>query len=268
MLTITAPTSKNNGSVQKSQTVYSVLRTGNYEQFKLMPDNRNLNLLHVKRLVESFNERYLVCPIIVNEKLEVIDGQHRLQACKETLKPVYYIVIKGYAIKEVQILNTNQKNWNKMDFLNMYCAEGKKVYLDFKKFMDDFPDFKIQATERILSERSSRGRTGEIGGIKATMKDFEEGKLIIPNLQRSYLNAKKIMEFKPFFSEFNSGLFVSAILPLFISKTYQHKEMLHKLTVCPIKLYPCRDIEQYRLLLEDIYNHKRQKENKVSFRYS
>lgn len=267
MTTAIAPTAKSNGSVQKDQTIYSVLKTGNYSLFKIMPDNRNLNLLHVKRLVESFNESYLVCPIIVNEKFEVIDGQHRLQACIETSRPVYYIKIPGYGIKEVQILNTNQKNWNKMDFLNMYCAEGKKQYLEFKKFMDDFPAFKIQAAQRILTGHTL-GKKANVGGVQASMRDFEEGKLYIPDLNKSYTHARKIMDYEPFFSEFSSGLFVSALLPLFKSKDYNHKEMLHKLSVCPIKLYPCRDIPQYRLLLEDIYNHKRQKENKVSFRYS
>lgn len=268
MTTAIAPTTQSNGNVRtRNQTVYSVLMTGNYDLFKIMPDNRNLNLLHVKRLVESFNDKYLVCPIIVNEKYEVIDGQHRLEACKETKRPIYYIMIKGYGIKEVQILNTNQKNWNKLDFLHMYCAEGKKTYLEFKKFMDDFPDFKIQASERILTGHTS-GKKTTVAGAKAAMRDFEEGKLHIPDLNKSYSHAKKLMDFKPFFNDYSSGLFVSAMLPLFSNKTYNHKEMLHKLSVCPIKLYPCRDIPQYRLLLEDIYNHKRQKENKVSFRYS
>lgn len=268
MTTAIAPTTKIHGNVHnRNQTVYSVLVTGNYGMFKIMPDNRNLNLLHVKRLVESFNERYLVCPIIVNEKYEVIDGQHRLRACIETNRPVYYIVIKGYGIKEVQILNTNQKNWNKLDFLDMYCAEGKKEYLEFRAFMDDFPDFKIQATERILTG-ITLGKKVNKAGIKVKQRDFEEGKLHIPDLQKSYSYAKKLMDFKPYFNEFSSGLFVSSMLPLFTNKQYNHKEMIHKLSVCPIKLYPCRDVGQYRLLLEDIYNHKRQKENKVSFRYS
>jgi hypothetical protein len=43
--------------------------------------------------------------------------------------------------------------------------------------------------------------------------------------------------------------------------------MLHKLSVAPIKLQDCLNVEAYKMLLEDIYNHKRQKENKVSFRY-
>lgn len=264
-----APTPKTNGSVQKNQTVYSVLRTGNYDLFKLMPDNRILNDLHVKRLVQSFNEEYLVCPIIVNEKYEVIDGQHRLMACKETRKPIYYIVIPGYSIKEVQIFNANQKNWTKTDFLNMYCAQGKKPYLEFRQFMERFSDFQIQSAERILTGFiGGGGRQAHIGNRqRVSMKDFERGKLLIPNLDQSYVIARKMMDFKPFYSNFARGTFVSAVVPLFKSKVYDHKEMIHKLSTCPIKLMDCDKVESYRMLLEDIYNYKRQKENKVSFRY-
>ncbi len=268
MQTAMAPTPYVNGSVQRKteSPAYQVYKTKDYSRFKLMSDNRNLNLIHLKRLVESFKQKHLISPIIVNEKMEVIDGQHRLEASKETGLNVYYIVIPGYSINEVQILNTNQKNWTKVDFLNMYCDAGERAYLQFKKFMNDFPDFQIQASERILTF-GGKGVNGIIGGIKVKMKDFEEGKLVIPNLQKSYLHARKLSDIKPHFASYNRGTFVSAMLPLFESKKYLHKEMLHKLSNCPIKLTDCNTVEAYRMLVEDIYNYKRQKETKVSFRY-
>lgn len=101
------------------------------------------------------------------------------------------------------------------------------------------------------------------------MKDFEEGKLKIPDIKKSYVIAKKIMDYKPFYENFYRGTFVSALVPL-ISKSepYNHKEMIHKLSVCPIRLKDCNTVENYRSLLEDIYNYKRQKETKVSFKYA
>jgi hypothetical protein len=271
MQNLMAPTPKINGSARKrtneDEEVYSVYLTTDYNKFKLMPDNRNLNLMHVKRLVNSFKQKHLISPIVVNERMEVIDGQHRLRASKETGKPVYYILIPGYGIDEVQVLNTNQKNWLKIDYLHSYCSEGRKEYLEFKEFMDRFPDFGIQVSERILTGHMSR-KSGMIEGKKAHMKDFEEGKLNIPSLSQSYSTARKVMDYKEFFTDFHRGTFVSALLTIFKSKNYDHKEMLHKLSVCPIKLQVCPNVESYKLLLESIYNHKRNKENKVSFRYA
>lgn len=271
MQTSIAPTPKN-GSVLKTmvitdQPVNMVYITTDYNQFKILTDNREVNQIHVKRLVESFNEMHLVCPIIVNEKMEVIDGQHRLQASIETGLPIYYIQVPGYGIKEVQRLNANQKNWTKLDFLEMYCAQGKKTYQEFKEFMDHFPELSFQACERILTGISNGTRQGKMNGHKVQMMDFQEGKLNIPSLGLSYKNARKVMDFKDYYDGFSRGAFVSAVLPLFKSKNYDHKEMLYKLGVAPKKLTHCQNVVQYRMLLEDIYNWKRQKENKVSFRY-
>ena len=132
--------------------------------------------------------------------------------------------------------------------------------------MDRFPDFRIQVSERILTGISKR--EGKVEGKRAQMKDFEEGKLSIPSLAKSYSIARKVMDYKDFFQEFNRGTFVSALIAIFKSKNYDHKEMMHKLSVCPIKLQICPNVESYKLLLETIYNHKRNKENKVSFRYA
>jgi len=170
MQTSFAPTPKTNGSVQKNpEVVFQVYKTYNYDLFKIMEDNRDLNDLHVKRLVQSFQEQHLVCPIIVNEKLQVIDGQHRLQASKETGVPVYYMMIAGYGIKQVQILNTNQKDWNQMDFLHMWCAKGKPAYLEVQKFMNDFPDFGIQGTLSLIRLNNSGRKQGTLKGQRFTV---------------------------------------------------------------------------------------------------
>jgi hypothetical protein len=270
--TLTAPTPRN-GSVPKLTRVeedrraFNVFVTNDYDKFKILKDNRDLNEMHIRRIVESFKEKHLVCPIIVNEKYQVIDGQHRLRASRETESPVYYIVIPGYGIDEVQVLNANQKNWNKMDFLEMFCAQGKKPYLEFREFMSHFPDLGFIACESILVGTRDGRRTKTIGGLEVTMKDFQEGRLRIPNLAQSYRDARKLMEFKPFYEGIDRRVFVAAVLPLFTSKVYNHKEMIYKLSVAPMKLTHLQNVSQYRDALENIYNWKRQKENKVSFKY-
>lgn len=269
---LVAPTPRN-GSVliKKSNPVYTVYETTNYDLFKVMGDNRDVNSLHVKRLIESFQAQHLVCPIIVNEKHEVIDGQHRLEASKQTGLPVYFLVVPGYGIEQVQVLNTNQKNWTKMDYLKMYVADGRKAYLELQQFMVDFPDFGIQSAERLVTLKSTGKRQGKVMGQRAQMKDFEEGRLNIPNIHKSYQLARRIYEFKPYYTNFHRGTFISALLPLFSNKAYDHKEMIYKVAVCfekNIRLVDCHDVAAYRMLLEDIYNWKRQKENKVSFRYA
>jgi len=263
---LTVPISKANVQ-RKPVKTHDVLMTYDYSIFKKLKDNREENLLHIKRLVSSFNEQHLVTPIIVNQNMQIIDGQHRLAAAIETGKPVYYIIVNGYGINEVTRLNTNQKNWNKIDYLNMYVSEGYKNYIELQKFMSEFPDFGIQAAERLITLKTTNTVQKRFDNKVMAMKDFEEGKLVIPNSTLSYILARKIMDFKPFYTNFHRGTFISSMMPLLQNKLYSHKEMIEKLKVCPIQLRNCQTVDAYRMLIEDIYNWKRQKESKVSFRH-
>jgi hypothetical protein len=99
--------------------------------------------LHVKRLKESFQKAYLLSPIIVNEKFEIIDGQHRFEAAKQIGVPINFLVAPKYGLKEVQMLNENMKNWKNEDYLNAYCDLKHPEYL---KLTDDYRTF-VEANE-------------------------------------------------------------------------------------------------------------------------
>ena len=57
--------------------------TTDYFLFKPIDGNRNKNLLHINRLKKSMSENYLFTVIIVNEKYEIIDGQHRFDVIQD-----------------------------------------------------------------------------------------------------------------------------------------------------------------------------------------
>jgi len=112
-------------------------KTKKYSMFKLREDNRaRLDQAHINRLVESIKSRNLLDlrPIIVNEEMEVIDGQHRLMAAKILDVPIYYVVEKK--IKPTDIIKMNvAKAWGMQDYLNFYCHHQYPEYLKLLKFM-------------------------------------------------------------------------------------------------------------------------------------
>ena len=110
--------------------------TTDYFLFKPIEGNRNKNLLHINRLKKSMAETYLFTVIIVNEKYEIIDGQHRFDVIQELKLPLNYIVCKGYGLNEVHILNQNSKTWTSDDYLDGYCKLGYKDYLKYKEFKE------------------------------------------------------------------------------------------------------------------------------------
>ena len=61
-----------------------VRTTVRYDDFHILPGNREINQAHVLELIESFGKANLfdAHPVVVNEKMEVIDGQHRLEAAR------------------------------------------------------------------------------------------------------------------------------------------------------------------------------------------
>jgi hypothetical protein len=238
--------------------------TSNYSMFKLIGGNRELNHINLKRLEVSMSETPLVSIIMVNERNEIIDGQHRFEVSKRLGLPIHYVVVYGYGIKEVQTLNANGSNWKKTDFLDGYVKSGVQEYLTFKKFQEDYPKFSFSTCIKVLSTLRSE-QTKTYDGLKAQSKDFEEGLFRIPDIYKSYHIADMIMDYAPYFDKFNHTTFVSTLLYLFDHKNYKHKDMISKLKIQPLALKVCRNQTQYALLLEDIFNYHRK--TKVSLRY-
>lgn len=112
-------------------------KTSDYTIFKPRYDNRPLHRPHVEAIKESLRQKNMldVNPIIVNEDLEVIDGQHRLQAAKELGLEMYYIIIQNYSPKDIQLLNTT-RGWLLNNFFDFYCKNQYPQYLTLKSFME------------------------------------------------------------------------------------------------------------------------------------
>ena len=247
----------------KHQTDFTVRFTTNYSMFSHHKGNREVNPSHVYRIREAMKVRFLFSPIIVNEKKQIIDGQHRFEACKELGYPIYYVVVNGYGLEEIQMLNANTRNWTSQDYLTGYCDMKKPAYLQFKKFMEDFPDFGIEAAKAILLGQGNKDANRE--GKRVRMRHFENGTMVIANLERSYDHAKKLLDFKPHYEGFARRGFVLAMLRLFGHKNYKHREMMGKLAYQAGALRDCTNAETYTELIEHIYNYKRIE--KVNLRY-
>lgn len=249
------------------ETGYAIYRTKNYDLFSILTGNRDVNVMHVKRLRDSFRKSMLFTVIFVNEHYQIIDGQHRFEVLKELGEPIEFIVLPEYGVKEVQILNTNSKNWKTEDYLQGYCKEGYGEYLKMKKFMEDYPEFGILATLRILTQLSTGKKQGSVDGVKVSSnQDFECGRFVVPDLTASYEIAEKLRLLAPYFHLYTDPTFISAILKVFANPEYDHNEMISKLSKQPSVLIKQRDVEQYRLIIEDVYNYRR-RDKKVNLRY-
>ena len=115
----------------------SIYETKDYSKFKKLPANRDAKTMG--KIVDSIERvGYVLSPILVNEKFEVIDGQNRLLALKELGLPVHYMIQPGLGIRECRSLNIGQSNWNTRQFIDSYAEEGNENYVRLKSLLDDY----------------------------------------------------------------------------------------------------------------------------------
>lgn len=114
-------------------------KTNNYDQFILISDNREkIDNHHVERLIKSIQSRNLLAlrPIIVNDKMEVIDGQHRLQAARALKVEIYYQIEETLNHHDIILMNI-AKTWVMADYLNYYVKNAFIEYQHIQKFMNE-----------------------------------------------------------------------------------------------------------------------------------
>lgn len=140
-----------------------IKKTKNYEQFKIMEWNRAVSTSRVSAIKESIEMYgYIPNPIIVNEKLEVIDGQGRLQACSELGIPIYYIVVEGIGGTECIAMNCYQKQWTTRDYIDYYAKRGNSHYIKLQKLISENEGVSLNVILRALhSPETKTIRKGE-----------------------------------------------------------------------------------------------------------
>lgn len=232
-----------------------VLETSDYSLFKQLDGNRNVNQANLKRLKRSIEIELLQIPIIVNENLQIIDGQHRFQVCKDLKKPIYYIIIKGYGLNEVHKLNAISKKWSFDDYLDGYANMGYVDYQKTKQFKNYYGFGHMETMSLLL------GYAGLAGGADRNI--FFNGKFKIKSLSDAQRKAEQIKMIKPFYNGYLRRNFVAAMLKLFSIPEFDFNIFIQKIKYQSTKLVDCTTVSQYLLVIEDIYNFKSR--NKVRF---
>jgi len=258
----------NSNQVQNTNEVNKVYKTNDLSIFTQIDGNRVPNLQHIKRLVYSINKYGMKCnPILVNEKMEVIDGQHRLMAAQEAESFVYYIIVKGYTLSEVHTLNLNQKNWSKSDYMEGYANMGVQSYVKLKEFTLKNTDFTFSNCLALCSNVScsyDQFLSAQIN-ILSSKNIFEEGTWIGKDFDLAQDWANKIRMVGTYYDGYDRTIFVRAFIPLLSNDKFDFNEFMHKLRLQPSALVDCVNSEQYRTVIEDIYNWRSR--NKISFKY-
>lgn len=125
--------------MERNETAYNVYVTKDYSIFKRLVGNRDIPESRISKIVESIQTiGWVHNPIIVNEKMEVIDGQGRLTALQRLKMPVEYIIAEGAGNKECIYMNMNMVNWKLPDFIKSYAEQGNENYQRLLSLMERY----------------------------------------------------------------------------------------------------------------------------------
>jgi len=236
--------------VKEVRIVYS---TKDYEAFSFITGNRNINKPHLEKLRKSMLEMYITVPIVVNENLEIIDGQHRFIICKEEGLAVHFIQIKGLNLTHVQKINELMRIWTAEAFMHCYCdlaLENKygeySDYVEYREFKRSY-GFGHNETQAILTnQKMFSGNLSE---------RFRNGTFKIVDIRKATNVAKRITDVGKYYRGNKRRGFVLAMLQCFAIPEYNHDRFLSKLSYQTYKLTDQPNYKQYLQIIQDIYNY-------------
>lgn len=228
-----------------------IRQTEDYSSFKRIRGNRLINKAQVKRLYDSIGSNPSLTeatPIIVNGEMEVLDGQHRLEALKELNLPVSYLIVDDMGLEEVQQINSSTKVWTPIDYAKSFTELGNrnyKTYLEFKK--------RYRLSHTILITYLSGYSDNKRGN---TPQSFKKGLFTVGDTDYAHQSCERLIEVGKYYTNYKQRSFALALYRAMKNPEYDHDRMISKLKSHKSMIVDYSYPEDHMRQLEKIYNHK------------
>tara|TARA_X000000368_G_scaffold204169_1_gene161123 strand:+ start:2178 stop:2978 length:801 start_codon:yes stop_codon:yes gene_type:complete len=223
-----------------------IYTTTDYSIFGYILGNRDIVQNHVLNLAKLIKEKDLEVPIIVNEKMEVCDGQHRLEACKLVNKPVDYIIKEGLDLVSIRKLNSSSRKWTMEEYMMSFVKLGHKDYEILEWF---FRTYKFGITES-MAMLNGKGWSNSVD-----RNNFKIGIFKVDDLERAKTIAERIMYIGEFFQYFRKNSFVSAMISALYDPSFDWKIFEQRLLNNSAKLKNQGSRTDFTHNIETLYNH-------------
>lgn len=222
-----------------------IYNTKKYDSFKTVQGNRVVNPTHVKNLIKSISANNLLeyFPIAVNQDMEVIDGQHRLEAAKTMGLPVYYAVVYQTGLDDVQRINSNIINWKTNDYLHCFIEKKNENYIILNGFCIKYG----LSVSLVMTLMGYNGKALDI---------FKAGKFKVKNLFDANNMAEKLNDLKPYCegSTWKDRELIKALFEIY--KKVTHAKLIKQLNKSGQKIIGQATTKDYMRVIEDIYNKR------------
>jgi hypothetical protein len=236
-------------SIKTTGVLYN---TKEYNKFTSAPNNRIINKAQVNRLVKAIQKKNLLHanPIIVNEDMEVIDGQHRLRAASILEIPIYYLVTDA-SEDDIVMLNTNQRNWQTTDYIRYYANEGVYDYILLQQQLDS-TSHKVSEILELLDKSTTRSQISK-GNYKIVSSDEAKRRLDM------------LAHVKDMFGRSLYQVQVKALRVAMAHHAFDDEHFKNNVSIQRRKLYAAANHRDQLNNYEEIYNYRLTEKNRIRF---
>lgn len=232
-----------------------IQRTKNYSIFKKKPENRDLDSRNLVNIVSSMRVRNLLMfnPILVDGKMQVIDGQHRLEAAKQLGEEVFYVVDDLATDEEMVLMNNTGKQWDMAAYINFHISKGNLEYLKLREAAKERGMAVHEFLRYISGGRHRFNKDFKLGNFKffceedieVADKTVESVKTVTELLKRYIFADNRFLD---------SRKFKIALFSFLRRKDVEVEKLLRKIESKSSSIHKCADSRGYYIMLRDIYN--------------
>lgn len=227
--------------------------------FRFLQGNRDLNEPKVKRIINSVHNGlsfFQYCPIMVNEEMFIIDGQHRFAVCQQLKINVYYVIVPNFSLRQIAEMNNNASKWKDVDFLNCYVDVGIDDYKILQQFADKH-DLNIRIASSLLM--TGKVRSDVVDGKEA----FRDGKFRVNEQDKAEDFMNRAVEFNSLTDAWNTRSFLQALEILNDSLAYNQVELIEKLNLHNLKIDKKSTAKEYLAHMEELFNFRNSKRRTI-----
>lgn len=239
-----------------------VQNTADYTKFQKLMANRDLSRKHVNSLKNAISKKPDILkaqPILCNENLFIIDGQHRFQAAVELNMPIYYTIVPGIGIETARAMNILQRRWGPLDFAKSYALGNNKNYKEYLQARQDYEE--LNHTVILMALSGSYDSTNN--GSNSRM--FREGDFEVGDVQQGRKNLDNLLEIGDLIKPLPlSKALAGALLSCFASEQFQYGRLIKKLRLVPRSMLHATGTRFEALrMIEEIYNYDMGEKNRL-----
>ena len=247
-----------------AKIIGKVYETTDYEKFTFVVGNRAVKTKGVKwtTLLESIKEHGQLEPALVNERFEVINGQHRLICCKELGVPFKYTFGEFNATGEIIGEANRSTKWGLREYINFYSSQTDARAISYKYLEALRSEFHINDTALTVLVHAGTDGT-------RVRTEIESGKLKLSselyNAIRECLSELYALGFNNWIKENrgNSKVYWAAVTYAWRHPDVDMKRLIKVMWENEYRVPSTSKVSELLRALSEIYNRRLAKANRI-----